>query len=253
VLALTGVNTTSSDLTKFGNDNRRNDDLSHAELFFLSTTTMQCQQDRVATPSKKDSKSVAFAQLANMRPALHINNYTEEEHRACYYSRAEFRVIKEEIKRTALAIEWEQRIGGEAERLAARDSIIETTFTSEASQVRRQRQERALTAVLKEQKKIFDEIVGSNHWCDEQVARICADERIALVYSRTTREDSLVAAAPSYSNSRFAPESAINKNSPKSAKFETRNNRPRNGIGQLVKMLNQTSGCDFRAGRKIPL
>ena len=55
----------------------------------------------MASSTSTSSKSVTFAKTASMRLALHVNNYTDDEYDACWFTPEDYQQFKKEIIRTA--------------------------------------------------------------------------------------------------------------------------------------------------------
>jgi hypothetical protein len=108
-----------------------------------------------------------------MRLAIHINEYTEAEIDACYYSCEDFRAFKQDVKRTARMIEMKQKMD---ESVSCARGV--ESFTKNALKMKSNNRRAASLAVLKEQECQF-----------EETGRICYDDaKIAAIYSDAVRE-----------------------------------------------------------------
>jgi hypothetical protein len=127
------------------------------------------------------SKSVSFAPTAMLRLAIHINNYSDDEIEACFYSDSEYFEFKRDVKRTARMVEKKQNIG---EVNDSRRGV--ECLTREALKIKSKNRRHARRAVMSEQ---LNQLLSEEHdGVDFQ-----DDNRIAAAYADTTRESAVMA------------------------------------------------------------
>jgi hypothetical protein len=98
------------------------------------------------TTDVKANKSVSFSTKGVRRFVLHINEYTKEEIKACWYTSSEYSEMKQDIRRTVVMVQNNQPIDG---REYCRRGV--EIRTKEASKIRLSNKRRALYTVLNEQ------------------------------------------------------------------------------------------------------
>jgi hypothetical protein len=118
--------------------------------------------------SPKAKRAISFSPEVIVIPAVHLNNYSCKEIRACWYRAAELKRIQEEVYYTLGLIEENVEIN---ESLHCKRGL--ECFTQEGSRGRTQNKRKGWSAVFEEQElQYLQEVVDP--------------EMIALLYSKVT-------------------------------------------------------------------
>ena len=96
-------------------------------------------------------KSVSFEPTATMRLALHVNNYTDDEYDACFYSHDDYRFFKSDVKRSVRKFEKKMMINKsqQSNKFSCPRGI--ESFTREGSAKKTLNRRNAWIAVLSKQ------------------------------------------------------------------------------------------------------
>ena len=109
-----------------------------------------------------------------MRLALHINQYTDEEYDACFYSDVDYHEFKRDVKRTRKMVEMKQRVDEVHYSLRGIESII----SEDVMKAKVMNRKTATLAVMKEQALIQNDSSNS----DDN-----AEQRIGTAYTNVNR------------------------------------------------------------------
>jgi hypothetical protein len=125
----------------------------------------------MSTEQQRSTKSVTFAETAKVRLTLHINDYSDDEIDACYYSREHFYGFKRDIKRTARMMQMKRKID---ENVFCTRGLESRTHAG--NKTRSTKRKASVCSVLMEQMKQFrsEEAEGKNCYDDEKIAAMYA-------------------------------------------------------------------------------
>jgi hypothetical protein len=154
-------------------------------------------------------KSVTFAPTASMRLHRHINDYTTEEIQTKYYSRADFREFKRDIKLTLRMMEMKQKM----DDISCCQRGVEC-LTKQALRIRSKQSKAARFAVVN---KELHQFLRTAQEQEEEQGRTASadDEKIAIVYSSVTRESVAAAYHTGLSDEQHAKEESSHYSSTK--------------------------------------
>jgi hypothetical protein len=146
-----------------------------------STTTTTC--------STNTKKSVRFAPTAMMRLALHIDNYTDDEIDASFYSDAEYVAFKQDTRRTIRMVEMKQKID---EITVSRRGVESLTRDAVKLKSKHRRHARRVVMTEQELQQSYDSVSESG--CGEEESQQQeVDKKIAAACIAVTRESAIMA------------------------------------------------------------
>jgi DUF1365 family protein len=125
--------------------------------------------------SSKAKRVISFSPQVKVIPTLHLNTYSREENRACWYRSAELKRIRQEVYYTVELMEENHEIN---ESRHCKRGL--ERFTKEGSCRKTQNKLKGWSAVFEEQEVHF-------------LQEVANPEMIALVYSKTTRSCQMTA------------------------------------------------------------
>ena len=115
----------------------------------MNATTTTTMNNQHITSSHRRRRVVSFAETAKMRLALHVNDFTDEEYYACFYSPQDYKRFKHEIKQTIVHHRNHKSSRDDDKYCCTRG--IEHRLTKESSKQRSTIMTQAKLAVLGEQ------------------------------------------------------------------------------------------------------
>lgn len=158
------------------------------------------------------NKVVSFASTGRVRLTRHINDYTREEIRACFYCADEIHAIKLDVKKTAMMIQNNRPI--DEVDTCRRGAECRTT---EATKVKSQNKKRAIVAVLNTQRYLKESVEADQAGDDEIANRLADMEEISTQYQVHTQHCRIAAYLVAISDQKVAESLQLDDNQVKFA------------------------------------
>ncbi|KAG7354361.1 hypothetical protein IV203_003717 [Nitzschia inconspicua] len=140
---------------------------------------------------RKTTKSVSFLSTVKVSPCLHINDYTKQEKKLCWFSSEEMSNIKNDIRESIHLLCENIFFSEEEEDICSRGLEV---FMPQESAARRERRQDAIQAVLEEQQAQWD-----NNECFD-------DDLIAEAYQHFTTLSLIIARKNALRDEEFVQE-----------------------------------------------